>query len=141
MKILVLNSGSSSQKACLYEIGETLPNHPSACLWEGRIDPRSTFGDGQRVSARASAYSCRTGGHGNYRERSRRDSADSRFRHRLSSPNSTGGGDLSRPLQLVRERHSPLRIPRHQSSILRWTCRSTARDRSKVAQGSHLPPG
>ena len=37
MKILVLNSGSSSQKACLYEIGESLPNHPSVCLWEGRI--------------------------------------------------------------------------------------------------------
>lgn len=38
MKILVLNSGSSSQKACLYEIGETLPKRPPACLWEGRIE-------------------------------------------------------------------------------------------------------
>ncbi len=38
MKILVLNSGSSSQKACLYEIGETLPTDASACLWEGRIE-------------------------------------------------------------------------------------------------------
>ena len=38
MKILVLNSGSSSQKACLYEIGETLPDHPPTCLWEGRIE-------------------------------------------------------------------------------------------------------
>ena len=38
MKILVLNSGSSSQKACLYEIGETLPNRPPTCLWEGRIE-------------------------------------------------------------------------------------------------------
>ena len=38
MKILVLNSGSSSQKACLYEIGEALPNHPTAPLWEGRIE-------------------------------------------------------------------------------------------------------
>ena len=38
MKILVLNSGSSSQKACIYEIGETLPNRPPACLWEGRIE-------------------------------------------------------------------------------------------------------
>src|SRR5262249_16926206 len=38
MKILVLNSGSSSQKACLYEIGETLPEHPPACLWEGRVE-------------------------------------------------------------------------------------------------------
>jgi acetate kinase len=40
MKILVLNSGSSSQKACLYEIGDTLPNHPAAPLWEGRIEWR-----------------------------------------------------------------------------------------------------
>ena len=38
MKILVLNSGSSSQKACLYEIGETLPDRPPACLWEGKIE-------------------------------------------------------------------------------------------------------
>jgi len=38
MKILVLNSGSSSQKACLYEIGDTLPNHPPVCLWEGKIE-------------------------------------------------------------------------------------------------------
>ena len=38
MKILVLNSGSSSQKACLYEIGETLPNHPPTCRWAGRIE-------------------------------------------------------------------------------------------------------
>ena len=38
MKILVLNSGSSSQKACLYEIGETLPNYPPTCRWAGRIE-------------------------------------------------------------------------------------------------------
>jgi acetate kinase len=38
MKILVLNSGSSSQKTCLYEIGETFPLDPPACLWEGRIE-------------------------------------------------------------------------------------------------------
>jgi acetate kinase len=38
MKVLVLNSGSSSQKACLYEIGETLPTQPPPCLWEGRIE-------------------------------------------------------------------------------------------------------
>jgi acetate kinase len=41
MKVLVLNSGSSSQKACLYEIGKTLPEHPPASLWEGRVE----FGD------------------------------------------------------------------------------------------------
>jgi len=38
MKILALNSGSSSQKTCLYEIGETLPVDPPACLWEGKIE-------------------------------------------------------------------------------------------------------
>jgi acetate kinase len=38
MKILVLNSGSSSQKACLYEIGDTLPESPPECLWEGRVE-------------------------------------------------------------------------------------------------------
>jgi acetate kinase len=38
MKILVLNSGSSSQKACLYEMGATLPENPPICLWEGKIE-------------------------------------------------------------------------------------------------------
>jgi acetate kinase len=38
MKVLVLNSGSSSQKACLYEIGATPPNHPPTSEWEGRIE-------------------------------------------------------------------------------------------------------
>src|SRR5215813_5445341 len=38
MKILTLNSGSSSQKTCVYEIGEAIPLDPPACLWEGRIE-------------------------------------------------------------------------------------------------------
>jgi acetate kinase len=38
MKVLVLNSGSSSQKSCVYEIGETLPDAPPAPLWEGKIE-------------------------------------------------------------------------------------------------------
>ncbi len=38
MKVLVLNSGSSSQKSCLYEIGNALPDDPAACLWEGKIE-------------------------------------------------------------------------------------------------------
>ena len=38
MKILVLNSGSSSQKSCLYEIGSTLPEHPPKPAWEGKIE-------------------------------------------------------------------------------------------------------
>src|ERR1700686_2754081 len=38
MKILVLNSGSSSQKSSLYDIGNTLPEHPPAPAWEGKIE-------------------------------------------------------------------------------------------------------
>jgi acetate kinase len=45
MKILVLNSGSSTQKACLYEIGDAIPDHPPACLWEGRVEFGSDIAD------------------------------------------------------------------------------------------------
>jgi acetate kinase len=38
MKILVLNAGSSSQKSCLYELGDTLPDAPPEPLWEGKVD-------------------------------------------------------------------------------------------------------
>ncbi|MBL1175358.1 acetate kinase [Pantanalinema sp. GBBB05] len=39
MKILVLNAGSSSQKACLYELpGGILPEYPLEPLWEGFLD-------------------------------------------------------------------------------------------------------
>jgi acetate kinase len=38
MKILVLNSGSSSQKTALYELGGALPTHPPAPAWEGQIE-------------------------------------------------------------------------------------------------------
>src|ERR1700758_2722563 len=38
MKILVLNSGSSSQKTCVYEIGEAMPENPPTCVWEGKIE-------------------------------------------------------------------------------------------------------
>jgi len=37
MKILVLNSGSSSQKSCVYEVGDALPAHPPDPLWQGKI--------------------------------------------------------------------------------------------------------
>lgn len=40
MKILVLNSGSSSQKSRLYELGADLPQSPPAPLWEGQIEWR-----------------------------------------------------------------------------------------------------
>jgi acetate kinase len=38
MKILVLNSGSSSQKSCLYEVNNTLPVSPPNPLWEAKIE-------------------------------------------------------------------------------------------------------
>jgi len=38
MKILVINSGSSSVKACVYEIGWTLPENPPPALWEAKIE-------------------------------------------------------------------------------------------------------
>lgn len=38
MKILVLNAGSSSQKSCLYDVGEALPELPAEPLWEAKID-------------------------------------------------------------------------------------------------------
>ncbi|MBW4583418.1 MAG: acetate kinase [Tildeniella nuda ZEHNDER 1965/U140] len=38
MKILILNAGSSSQKSCLYEVGDRLPDQPPAPLWEANVD-------------------------------------------------------------------------------------------------------
>jgi acetate kinase len=38
MKILVLNSGSSSQKACIYDLENALPENPPGCVWEGKIE-------------------------------------------------------------------------------------------------------
>src|SRR5580704_10125557 len=38
MKILVLNSGSSSQKSCLYNVRNALPEHPPEPAWEGKIE-------------------------------------------------------------------------------------------------------
>jgi len=38
MKVLVLNSGSSSQKACLYDFAGTPPSDPASCLWEARVE-------------------------------------------------------------------------------------------------------
>ncbi|MGB8476554.1 MAG: acetate kinase [Candidatus Acidiferrum sp.] len=40
MKVLVLNSGSSSQKSRLYELGAALPDSPPAPLWEAKIEWR-----------------------------------------------------------------------------------------------------
>lgn len=38
MKILVLNSGSSSQKACLFDLSDPLPDVSPKPLWEGKIE-------------------------------------------------------------------------------------------------------
>lgn len=38
MKILVLNAGSSSQKSCLYQIDDTLPQLPPSPIWEAKVD-------------------------------------------------------------------------------------------------------
>lgn len=38
MKILVLNAGSSSQKSCLYDLADTLPEQPPSPVWEAQID-------------------------------------------------------------------------------------------------------
>ena len=38
MKVLVLNAGSSSQKSCLYELNDVLPDRPPQPLWEAQID-------------------------------------------------------------------------------------------------------
>ena len=51
MKLLVLNSGSSSQKASLYEIGEALPESPPLPLWEGCIERN---GDAAAITVRNS---------------------------------------------------------------------------------------
>jgi acetate kinase len=38
MNVLVLNSGSSSQKSCLYKLRDTLPDDPPLPVWEGKIE-------------------------------------------------------------------------------------------------------
>ncbi len=38
MKILALNAGSSSQKSCLYDLGNSPPTKPPTPLWEGTVD-------------------------------------------------------------------------------------------------------
>lgn len=51
MKVLVLNSGSSSQKSSLYEIGSTLPDNAPAPTWEGKIEWQ---GDDAQIVVRTS---------------------------------------------------------------------------------------
>jgi len=50
MKILVLNSGSSSQKARIYYVTDSPAVHPPRCMWEGRIEWK---GDTASVSVKS----------------------------------------------------------------------------------------
>jgi acetate kinase len=52
VKILVLNSGSSSQKACLFDLGASLPIDPPTPLWEGKLEWR---GDRAVLEARTAS--------------------------------------------------------------------------------------
>lgn len=37
MKILVLNTGSSSQKSCFYQLTDSLPDLPPEPIWEAKV--------------------------------------------------------------------------------------------------------
>jgi acetate kinase len=52
MKVLILNSGSSSQKSSLYEIGQALPDDPPAALWEGKVEWRGDVAEAEVKYAR-----------------------------------------------------------------------------------------
>jgi acetate kinase len=45
MKVLVLNSGSSSQKSCLFNLSDVLPEDPPACEWEAKIEWQGEFAE------------------------------------------------------------------------------------------------
>jgi acetate kinase len=55
MKVLVLNSGSSSQKSCLYEIGDVLPEVPPAWLWQATIEWQGESGQAEIKNGRGSS--------------------------------------------------------------------------------------
>jgi acetate kinase len=52
MKILVLNSGSSSQKSSLYDVRNAPPEHPPAPAWEGKIEWDGDHADLQARNSR-----------------------------------------------------------------------------------------
>ena len=205
MKVLVLNSGSSSQKSSLYEIGETVADDPPAFLWEGKIEwhgdiaeaeVKNSRGTVQRSSVQvlsraeavehllstlwqdktravASAAEIDVVGHRvvhggpNYdapvlvtpevkaeiakaahfaplHNRAELDGME--LVEKLLGPvpqvavfDTAGGNRLSGPVSMVRKRHSSLRVPRCQSSILRGACRAASAPRSRLAQSSYLP--
>jgi acetate kinase len=52
MKVLVLNSGSSSQKSSLYQMDEILPDDPPSPLWEGKIEWSDRIAEAEVKNAR-----------------------------------------------------------------------------------------
>ena len=211
MKILVLNSGSSSQKSSLYDIGETLPDDPPVPLWEGKVEWHDEVAEAEvkggrgvvqkdqvKVSSRAEAVEHLLGTlwDGKTRavtSRAEIDVAGHRVVHggpkyeepvlltsevksgiakvsafaplhnraelegievieKMLGPipqvavfdtefhrKMPGRGCVSRALSMVRKRYSPLRIPRHQPSILRCACRAGSTPRLELAQIGYLP--
>jgi acetate kinase len=57
MKVLVLNSGSSSQKSSLYEIGKTAPEDPPNPLWQGKIEWNGEVANAEVRNARGAEQS------------------------------------------------------------------------------------
>ena len=118
MKVLVLNSGSSSQKSCVYEIGETLPDTPPSPLWEGRIEWE---GGGAKLRVRDSA------GHERTEEVKNEDRADA-TRRLLGALTSPGVGILSSKSEIAAVGHrivnggaayaQPVRIDRAVKSAI-----------------------
>jgi acetate kinase len=56
MRILVLNAGSSSQKTCLYEIGNVLPEHSPLPLWEASIEQNGDQADIRMKDSRGARF-------------------------------------------------------------------------------------
>lgn len=75
MKILVLNSGSSSQKSSLYEIGGALPEHPPAPLWAAKVEWREGSADIHVENSKADVF----------KDRVKIDSRHEALEHLLSS--------------------------------------------------------
>ena len=56
MKILVLNSGSSSQKSALYEISDAPPENPPPSVWEGKIEWNGDQADFQAKNSQGAQF-------------------------------------------------------------------------------------
>src|SRR5436190_16626613 len=113
MKVLVLNSGSSSQKVCLFDLAEILPDDPPGCLWEAKIEwdgesaaiaIKNSDGDVQRaqvpISSRGEALKHLLGNLWNGRERLLSQPTDiDLVGHRVVH----GGPEYEEPMLITRE--------------------------------------